>query len=272
MNNLRLDWQKCGNCWGQTQGQSLNFPFLWGHLCGCCVFAARCIFKLNALACKGETMHKTYPGMLLPSLVEFRYTKGVRSGKASSPRLIGEGLSGLFLGLQYMFCAALQIQLTPKKPTFSGLMSVSREVPSTQCSYSPSIHCLSMEKWTESDWLLGCLLIECPFLTSSTFFSSSQPSLLSAEPLLPPHNFHSHSLRRLPLYQPLHISGPMPASLSVGQPTLPPLPAHHRVPLAGASLSPTQVPPFLSLPRRQPSYGLDQVCVILVCVFWLRRK
>ncbi|XP_011601535.2 disintegrin and metalloproteinase domain-containing protein 12 isoform X1 [Takifugu rubripes] len=85
-----------------------------------------------------------------------------------------------------------------------------------------------------------------------------KPSLLSAEPLLPPHNFHSHSLRRLPLYQPLHISGPMPASLSVGQPTLPPLPAHHRVPLAGASLSPTQVPPFLSLPRRQPSYGLDQ--------------
>lgn len=124
----------------------------------------------------------------------------------------------------------------------------------------------------ESDWLLGCLLIECAFLTSSTFFSSSQPSLLSAEPLLPPHNFHSHSLRRLPLYQPLHISGPMPASLSVGQPTLPPLPAHHRAPLAGASLSPTQVPPFLSLPRRQPSYGLDQVCVIGVCVFWLRRK
>lgn len=86
-----------------------------------------------------------------------------------------------------------------------------------------------------------------------------QPSLLSAEPLLPPHSFHSHSLRRLPLYQPLHISSPMPVSLSVGQPTLPPLPVHHRVPAAGASASPTQVPPFLSLPRRQPSHRLDQV-------------
>ncbi|CAG05062.1 unnamed protein product, partial [Tetraodon nigroviridis] len=85
-----------------------------------------------------------------------------------------------------------------------------------------------------------------------------QPSLLSAEPLLPPHNFHSHSLRRLPLYQPLHISSPMPVSLSVGQPTLPPLPAHHRVPPAGAPTSPTQVPPFLSLPRQQPSHRLDQ--------------
>lgn len=212
-------------------------------------------------------MHKTYPGMLLPSLVEFRYTEGVRSGKASSPRLIGEGLSRLFLGLQYKSSAAVQIPLTPKKATFSGLMSVSREVPSAQCSCRPSIHCLSMEESTESDWLLRCLLIECAFLTSWTFSSPSQPSLLSAEPLLPPHNFHSHSLRRLPLYQPLHISGPMPASLSVGQPILPPLPAHRRVPLAAASLSPTQVPPFLSLPRRQPSYGLDQVCAIVVCVF-----
>ncbi|XP_047458331.1 disintegrin and metalloproteinase domain-containing protein 12 isoform X2 [Mugil cephalus] len=79
-------------------------------------------------------------------------------------------------------------------------------------------------------------------------------SLLSAEPLLPPHNFHSHSLRRLPLYQPLHISQPMPVSLSVGQPALPPLPAHHRVLAAHASLSPPRVPPFLSLPRHQPSY------------------
>ncbi|XP_049456601.1 disintegrin and metalloproteinase domain-containing protein 12 isoform X2 [Epinephelus fuscoguttatus] len=88
-----------------------------------------------------------------------------------------------------------------------------------------------------------------------------KPSLLSAEPLLPPHNFHSHSLRRLPLYQPLHISQPMPVSLSVGQPTLPPLPAHHRVLPAHTSLSPTsptRVPPFLSLPRQQPSYRVDQ--------------
>ncbi|XP_075894550.1 disintegrin and metalloproteinase domain-containing protein 12 isoform X2 [Nelusetta ayraudi] len=87
-----------------------------------------------------------------------------------------------------------------------------------------------------------------------------KPSLLSAEPLLPPHNFHSHSLRRLPLYQPLHISQPMPASLNVGQPTLPPLPAHRRAPRAPlASLSPPpRVQAFLSLPRQQPSYMLDQ--------------
>ncbi|KAG7228591.1 hypothetical protein INR49_013277 [Caranx melampygus] len=85
-----------------------------------------------------------------------------------------------------------------------------------------------------------------------------KPSLLSAEPLLPPHNFHSHSLRRLPLYQPLHISQPMPVSLSVGQPTLPPLPAHHRVLPAHTSLSPPRVPPFLSLPRQQSAYRADQ--------------
>ncbi|KAM6915932.1 disintegrin and metalloproteinase domain-containing protein 12 [Xenentodon cancila] len=86
-----------------------------------------------------------------------------------------------------------------------------------------------------------------------------KPSLLSAEPLLPSHNFHSHSLRRLPLYQPLHISHPMPVSLSVGQPTLPPLPAHHlRALPTHASLSPPPVPPFFSLPRQQPAYSLDQ--------------
>ncbi|XP_036979421.1 disintegrin and metalloproteinase domain-containing protein 12 isoform X4 [Acanthopagrus latus] len=85
-----------------------------------------------------------------------------------------------------------------------------------------------------------------------------KPSFLSAEPLLPPHNFHSHSLRRLPLYQPLHISQPMPVSLSVGQPTLPRLPAHHRVLPAHTSISPPRVPPFLSLPRQQSSYRADQ--------------
>ncbi|XP_062257686.1 disintegrin and metalloproteinase domain-containing protein 12 [Platichthys flesus] len=83
-------------------------------------------------------------------------------------------------------------------------------------------------------------------------------SLLSSEPLLPPHNFHSHSLRRLPLYQPLHISQPMPVSLSVGQPTLPPLPVLHRVLPPHTALSPPRVPPFLSLPRQQPSYRADQ--------------
>ncbi|XP_037127249.1 disintegrin and metalloproteinase domain-containing protein 12 isoform X1 [Syngnathus acus] len=88
-----------------------------------------------------------------------------------------------------------------------------------------------------------------------------KPSLLSAEPLLPPHKFHSHSLRRLPLYQPLHISQPMPVSLSVGQPTLPPLPARHRLPTADRradAFPPPAVPPFLSLPRRPASYRLGQ--------------
>ncbi|XP_029376715.1 disintegrin and metalloproteinase domain-containing protein 12 isoform X2 [Echeneis naucrates] len=85
-----------------------------------------------------------------------------------------------------------------------------------------------------------------------------KPSLLSAEPLLPQHDFHSHSLRRLPLYQPLHISQPMPVSLSVGQPTLPPLPANHRLLPTHTSLSPPRVPPFLSLPRQQSSYRVDQ--------------
>uniref|UniRef100_A0A3Q4MX41 ADAM metallopeptidase domain 12b n=1 Tax=Neolamprologus brichardi TaxID=32507 RepID=A0A3Q4MX41_NEOBR len=91
---------------------------------------------------------------------------------------------------------------------------------------------------------------------------SFQPSLLSAEPLLPPHNFHSHSLRRLPLYQPLHISQPMPVSLSVGQPTLPPLPAHYKVlPTHTSGSPPPRVQPFLSLPRHQSSYRVDQVSV-----------
>nr|XP_012774648.1 disintegrin and metalloproteinase domain-containing protein 12 isoform X1 [Maylandia zebra] len=86
-----------------------------------------------------------------------------------------------------------------------------------------------------------------------------KPSLLSAEPLLPPHNFHSHSLRRLPLYQPLHISQPMPVSLSVGQPTLPLLPAHYKVlPTDASGSPPPRVQPFLSLPRHQSSYRVDQ--------------
>ncbi|XP_030011383.1 disintegrin and metalloproteinase domain-containing protein 12 isoform X2 [Sphaeramia orbicularis] len=85
-----------------------------------------------------------------------------------------------------------------------------------------------------------------------------KPSFLSAEPLLPPHNFHSHSLRRLPFYQPLHISQPMPVSLSVGQPTLPPLPAHQRVLPTHTSLSPPRGPPFHTLPRQQSAYRMDQ--------------
>uniref|UniRef100_A0A8C7Z7P9 ADAM metallopeptidase domain 12b n=1 Tax=Oryzias sinensis TaxID=183150 RepID=A0A8C7Z7P9_9TELE len=86
-----------------------------------------------------------------------------------------------------------------------------------------------------------------------------KPSFRSAEPLLPSHSFHSHSLRRLPLYQPLHISQPMPASLSVGHPSLPLVPPHHhRVPPHRAALPPQPMPPFLTLPRHQLSYKMEQ--------------
>uniref|UniRef100_A0A3B4A297 Uncharacterized protein n=1 Tax=Periophthalmus magnuspinnatus TaxID=409849 RepID=A0A3B4A297_9GOBI len=88
------------------------------------------------------------------------------------------------------------------------------------------------------------------------------PSFPGAEPLLAAHSFHSQSLRRLPLYQPLHISHPMPLSLSVGQPCLPPLPPHHHVlPVHSSTLSPSRAPPFHSLPRQQSSYRVDQVSV-----------
>ncbi|XP_055758436.1 disintegrin and metalloproteinase domain-containing protein 12-like isoform X2 [Salvelinus fontinalis] len=86
-----------------------------------------------------------------------------------------------------------------------------------------------------------------------------KPSHLSSEPLLPPHSFHSHSLRRLPHYQPLHISHPMPVSLSVGQQPLPPVPPHHKALPAHTALSPPRAQPFHSLPRQQP-YRMDQDC------------
>ncbi|XP_062319716.1 disintegrin and metalloproteinase domain-containing protein 12-like [Osmerus eperlanus] len=84
-----------------------------------------------------------------------------------------------------------------------------------------------------------------------------KPSHFSSEPLLPPPNFHSHSLRRLPHYQPIHISHPMPVSLSVGQPTLPPVPPHHRALPPHTSFSSSRAPSFQSLPRQQ-AYRLDQ--------------
>ncbi|XP_069548923.1 disintegrin and metalloproteinase domain-containing protein 12 isoform X2 [Brachyistius frenatus] len=95
-----------------------------------------------------------------------------------------------------------------------------------------------------------------PKPSGANMYKPALPS--SAEPLLPPHNFHSHSLRRLPLYQPLHVSHPTPASLSAGQPALPPPPAHRRALPAHTSLSPPRVPPFLSLPRQPPSCRVDQ--------------
>ncbi|XP_055758438.1 disintegrin and metalloproteinase domain-containing protein 12-like isoform X4 [Salvelinus fontinalis] len=88
-----------------------------------------------------------------------------------------------------------------------------------------------------------------------------KPSHLSSEPLLPPHSFHSHSLRRLPHYQPLHISHPMPVSLSVGQQPLPPVPPHHKALPAHTALSPPRAQPFHSLPRQQP-YRMDQNSLI----------
>uniref|UniRef100_A0A674DN81 ADAM metallopeptidase domain 12 n=1 Tax=Salmo trutta TaxID=8032 RepID=A0A674DN81_SALTR len=84
-----------------------------------------------------------------------------------------------------------------------------------------------------------------------------KPSHRSLEPLLPSHSLHSHSLRRLPNYQPIHISHPMPVSLSVGQQPLPPVPPHHRALPAHAALSPPRAPPCHSLPRQQP-YRMDQ--------------
>ncbi|KAG7255779.1 hypothetical protein CRUP_018183 [Coryphaenoides rupestris] len=98
-----------------------------------------------------------------------------------------------------------------------------------------------------------------------------QPSLLSSvEPLLPSHSFQSQSLRRLPVYQPLHISPPLPAGAllsGVGRPSLPPLPAHHRLrpphhhhhhdPAPRLPLPPLATP-FHSLPRQHASYTLDQ--------------
>ncbi|XP_034040247.1 disintegrin and metalloproteinase domain-containing protein 12 [Thalassophryne amazonica] len=85
-----------------------------------------------------------------------------------------------------------------------------------------------------------------------------KPSLLNAESHVAPHSFHSHSLRRLPLYQPLHISHPMPVSLSVGQPLLPPLLAQHGMPPGHDSASPPRMPLFHSLPRQQSLYRMEQ--------------
>ncbi|XP_066529729.1 disintegrin and metalloproteinase domain-containing protein 12 isoform X1 [Hoplias malabaricus] len=83
-----------------------------------------------------------------------------------------------------------------------------------------------------------------------------KPSHLCAEPLLPPPNFHSHSLRRLPQCQPLHISHPMPITLGVGVATglqaLPPVPPHRPLPTHTHTQSPVRAAPFLTLPRQLP--------------------
>ncbi|KAG9341862.1 hypothetical protein JZ751_018586 [Albula glossodonta] len=76
-----------------------------------------------------------------------------------------------------------------------------------------------------------------------------KPAHLGAEPLLSPHSFPSHSLRRLPQYQPIHISPPIPLSL-------PPAPPPHRA-LPPLSHSPPRGTPFCTLPR-QHSYRREQ--------------
>ncbi|KAI1886983.1 hypothetical protein AGOR_G00201370 [Albula goreensis] len=66
-----------------------------------------------------------------------------------------------------------------------------------------------------------------------------KPTHLGSEPHLPPHNFHPHGLRRLPQYQPVHISHPIP---------LPPAPPPHRAALPHGH-SPSRGAPLRSLPR-----------------------
>ncbi|XP_076834939.1 disintegrin and metalloproteinase domain-containing protein 12 isoform X3 [Brachyhypopomus gauderio] len=85
-----------------------------------------------------------------------------------------------------------------------------------------------------------------------------KPSHLCAEPLLPPPNIRSHSLRRLPqcpaVCQPIHISQPMPIKLAVGVATglesVPSAPPHR--PLPTLTHSPIKASPFLTLPHQLP--------------------
>ncbi|XP_061767542.1 disintegrin and metalloproteinase domain-containing protein 12-like isoform X2 [Nerophis ophidion] len=149
--------------------------------------------------------------------------------------------SGLLLASALVFLkrkTLLRLLFTNKKSTLEKLRSIEEKRPTSPLSSQSMCRPLPQRR---------------PPPKPSIY--KPPPSLLSAEPLLPQHRFHSHSLRRLPLYQPLNISQPMPVSLSVGQPILPPLPARHRLPPARHALSP---PPFLSLPRQPASYLLVQ--------------
>ncbi|XP_064173580.1 disintegrin and metalloproteinase domain-containing protein 12-like isoform X1 [Anguilla rostrata] len=80
-------------------------------------------------------------------------------------------------------------------------------------------------------------------------FSIYKPVHQGAEPLLPPHGFHSHSLCRLPQYQPISISSPIPLAP-------PPAPPPHRV-LPPLSHVPQTAASFCSLTRQRP-YRPDQ--------------
>ncbi|KAK7901196.1 hypothetical protein WMY93_017965 [Mugilogobius chulae] len=105
-----------------------------------------------------------------------------------------------------------------EKPGFGGALTIYGKRPTHQPIRSQSLYRPSS--------------LRKPPPKPSTTNITRYPSFPGAEPLLPAHTFHSHSLRRLPLYQPLHISQPMPVSLecgtalsalslSVGQPSMP---------------------------------------------------
>ncbi|XP_061084836.1 disintegrin and metalloproteinase domain-containing protein 12-like isoform X2 [Conger conger] len=75
-------------------------------------------------------------------------------------------------------------------------------------------------------------------------YSIYKPGHLGAEPLLPPQRFPSHSLCRLPQYQPIRISPPIPMAP-------PPAPPPHRA-LPPLGHSPQTAASFRSLPRQRP--------------------
>uniref|UniRef100_A0A8D0CJ65 ADAM metallopeptidase domain 12 n=1 Tax=Scleropages formosus TaxID=113540 RepID=A0A8D0CJ65_SCLFO len=80
-----------------------------------------------------------------------------------------------------------------------------------------------------------------------------QPAHRGSEPLLPSHNYHPHGLRRLPQYQPIHISHPIPVAPDP-QPKPPAPPPHRHPPSHARSVS--KGTPFRSLPQ-QNSFGAN---------------
>ncbi|XP_030643273.1 disintegrin and metalloproteinase domain-containing protein 12 [Chanos chanos] len=131
----------------------------------------------------------------------------------------------------------VQLLFTQKKSTIQKLRSVGRS-RSPSLPQTHSVFRVSPQHKPPSKPL------------SSSIY---KPSHLISEPLLPPHNLHSHSLRRLPQCQPLQISHPMPVSLgmgmSTGQDHPPPVPPHRAPPTQ--TRSPVRAAPFHTLPRQQ---------------------
>ncbi|XP_036378407.1 disintegrin and metalloproteinase domain-containing protein 12-like [Megalops cyprinoides] len=93
-----------------------------------------------------------------------------------------------------------------------------------------------------------------PAIARTQSVSIYKPAPLGSESLLPPNNFHSHNLRRLPQYQPVHISHPIPLPLGTTQPR-PPAPPPHRTPPPHGH-SPPKGPPLRGLPRHS-SFRMD---------------